>query len=113
MEEPGRNLHALQSEATLTLQEPYFLAHPTTLEGIRCYSDASITPDNFSTNHTTPGLGVFIVNTTFQPPQTIYIKATLHAAASVLMAEAAALALAAVVADKLGFQQVHFLSDSQ
>jgi ribonuclease HI len=29
------------------------------------------------------------------------------------MAEAAALALAALVTDKLGFQQVHFLSDSQ
>jgi ribonuclease HI len=43
----------------------------------------------------------------------IYIKATLDATASVLMAEAAALALAAIITDRFGLQQVDFLSDSQ
>lgn len=60
----------------------------------------------------TAGLGVFIVNTHFRPVQTIYVKATLNAATSVLMAEAAALAMAALITHKLGLQ-VNFLSDNQ
>ena len=34
-------------------------------------------------------------------------------ATSVLMAEAAAIALAAIVTDRLNLQQIHFLSDNQ
>jgi hypothetical protein len=56
---------------------------------------------------------MFIVNTNSQPVQTIYVKATLSEATSVLMAEAAALALAALITDKLGLRQVTFLSDNQ
>lgn len=101
------------TQHVVSLQDPYFAPSPNSLEGIRCYTDASRPPDNFSTHHTTAGIGIFIINTSIQPSQYIYIKATLNATASVLMAEAAALALAALVTDKLGFQQVHFLSDSQ
>lgn len=94
----------MQSQAVRSLQDPYFVACPTSLDGIRCYSDASIPPDNLSTNNATAGLGVFIVNTNSQPQQSIYIKATLCTTSSVLMAEAAALAFAALVTNKLGFQ---------
>jgi ribonuclease HI len=75
--------------------------------------DASLSHDTLPTNIRTAGLGVFIVNTLLQPAQTIYVKATFLAATSVLMAEVAALALAAVITEKLGLQQVTFLSDNQ
>jgi hypothetical protein len=55
-----------------------------------------------STNIRNAGLGVLIVNTNFQPVQTIYVKVTLSAIISVLMAEAATLALTAIITDKLG-----------
>jgi ribonuclease HI len=93
--------------------DPHLLTFPTLLEGVRCYTDASIPPDNLSTNLRNAGLGVFIINTNLDPVQMIYIKATLSDAASVLLAEAAALALAAIITNKLDFQQVTFLSDSQ
>lgn len=48
-----------------------------------------------------------------QQVQTIYVKATMSAASSVLMAEAAALALAAIITEKIGLQRVNFLSDNQ
>jgi len=51
------------------------------------------------------GLGVFIVNTQPGASSTIYIKASLRDCSSVLMAEAAALAL--------GVHQPFFLSDNQ
>jgi hypothetical protein len=55
---------------------------------------------------------MFIVNTNSQPVQTIYVKATLSEATSVFMAEAATLALVALITDKLGLRQVTFLSDN-
>lgn len=45
--------------------------------------------------------------------QMIYIKARMEFAISVFMAEAAALALSALVTDALGFQQVNFFCDNQ
>jgi ribonuclease HI len=59
------------------------------------------------------GIGVFIINTCLQPPQQVYIKAMLKDTASVLMAEAAALALAALVTHHLQLNNVTFLSDNQ
>jgi ribonuclease HI len=47
-----------------------------------------------------------------QTPNTIYIKAILKDASTVIMAEAAALALAAFIATKMEFTQVSFLTDS-
>jgi ribonuclease HI len=72
-----------------------------------------LTPDTLNTNITNAGLGVFIVNAISEPPQTLYFKAALDATTSVLMAEVAALALAAIITNKLGLQQVTFLSDNQ
>jgi len=59
------------------------------------------------------GIGVFIINMQVQPPQHIYIKATMLESTSVLMAEAAALALAATVTPHLHLKHTYFLSDCQ
>jgi len=59
------------------------------------------------------GIGVFIINTQVHPPQHIYIKAVMAASYSVLMAEAAALALAADISKRLNLQHMNFLSDNQ
>jgi ribonuclease HI len=86
---------------------------PGLLPGVRCYTDASLTPDLQSLQPRLAGIGLFIINTQVQPTQTIYIKAKMMGATSVLMAEAAAIALAAIVTDRLNLQQIHFLSDNQ
>lgn len=62
---------------------------------------------------TDAGIGVLIVNPQVQPTQTIYIKAKLTGSSSVLMAEAAALALAAAVTDCMNLDNITFLSDSE
>jgi len=59
------------------------------------------------------GLGVFFVNPQVQPTQTVYIRARVSGVHSVLMAEAAALALAATISDLLNFNNTTFLSDCQ
>jgi len=47
------------------------------------------------------------------PPEQIYIKATMSDSSSVIMAEAAALALAAAVTETLNVHHINFLSDNQ
>jgi hypothetical protein len=59
------------------------------------------------------GIGVFIINNQLQPPQQVYIKAMMRDTASVLMAEAVALALAASVTQHLQLTNINFLSDNQ
>jgi len=86
---------------------------PTSLPGVRCYTDASTSPDLASNLSRDAGIGIFIVNNQVHPVQTIYIKAAMKETSSVLMAEAAALALAATVAKHLHLRQVSFLSDNQ
>ena len=71
------------------------------LPGTRCYTDASTAPDSALQVPRKAGLGVFIVNNQPQTTATIYIKAVLNTSTSVLMAEAAALALAAEIACSL------------
>ena len=84
---------------------------PALLPGVRCYADASLTPDHALPPPRTAGLGVFLVNTQVQPVQTINIRAIMSGAHSVIMAEAAALVLAATVNDLLNFNSTTFLSD--
>ena len=86
---------------------------PAFLPGICCYIDVSTSPDLPSNLSTDSGIGIFIVNNQVHPVQTIYIKAAMKETSSVLMAEAAALALAATVAKHLDLHQVSFLSDNQ
>ena len=86
--------------------------HDPLLQGIRCYADASTLPDHPSIPSRKAGIGVFIINNQMQPPQTIYIKALMTGSNSVLMAQAAALALATTVIDRLNFNIVNFLFHS-
>jgi fatty acid-binding protein DegV len=58
-------------------------------------------------------MGLFVINTQVQPAQTIYIKARMTGATSVLMAEAAAMTLAAIITHCLNLQPIIFLSDNQ
>jgi hypothetical protein len=58
-------------------------------------------------------LGIFIINFQAQPTQTIYIKAQLSGCSSVLMAEAASLALVASITQALNINSCNYLSDCQ
>jgi ribonuclease HI len=103
---------------TLSMQQVprinrYRVTVPALLQGHMCYVDASTTPDQPNQQPSLAGLGVFILNLQEQPTQAMYIKAKLHACTSVIMAEAAALALASVIIDKLNITGVNFLSDSE
>jgi hypothetical protein len=89
------------------LQDTYLL------QGIRCYTNASTTHDNTSILPRNAGLGLFIINTQVQPAQTFYIKAKMTEATSVLMAEATAMALAAIITHRLNMQPIIFLSDNE
>jgi ribonuclease HI len=91
----------------------YTVHMPALLPGVRCYVDASTLPDNPTMSNRKAGLGILFVNTQVQPAQTIFIKAQFTASQSVLMAEAAALAIAATLNDSLHFDSTTFLSDSQ
>lgn len=95
-----------QMRHSLTIQVPALLP------GIRCFVDASTTPDTSSQSPRKVGIGILFVNTQVQLVQTIYIKAIIQGACSVVMAEAAALAMAAMTANLLYFSNVCFLSDS-
>lgn len=89
---PGNQLHMTNRYTTHT---------PAMLQDIQCYADASTPLDQASMTNRLAGIGVFIVNTQMQPTQTVYIKAKLTNSSSVIMAEAAALALAAAVANSI------------
>jgi hypothetical protein len=85
---------------------------PALLQGSRCYTDASTMPDQVQSTPRKAGIGIFIINTQVQLVQHIYIKAAMIDSVSVLMAEVAALALAAVITDRLQLHHTNFLSDN-
>ena len=90
-----------------TQMDRYTIQMLASLPGVRCYVDASTALDHPSQQPRLAGLGIFFVNTQVQPAQTIYIKAHMPATQSVIMAEAAALALAALVNNRLGLTTQH------
>jgi hypothetical protein len=94
------------------LVDRYLVRLSGLLQGVRCYTDASTSLDFPSLPPRNAGLGLFIVNTQVHPAQTIFVKAILTGAISVLMAEAAAMALAAIVTDCLNMQEIIFLSNN-
>jgi hypothetical protein len=111
---PMQAAAALQVTCTHSQQvDRYTIQVPALLPGVRCYVDASTAPDQPSLPPRKASLGILFVNTQVQPAQTIYIKAQVTGIHSVLMAEAAALALAARVNDSFNFYNTIFLSDSQ
>ena len=96
---------------SVTLVDRLTVHLPELLQGVRCYTDASITPDlpSFPPRARAAGIGLFIINTQVNPAQTIYIKAKMTRATSMLMAEVAAISLAAIVTDRLHLQQINSL----
>jgi len=103
---PTNNATPLQTNSFRTTQ-------PALIEGIRCYTDASTSPDQATHSFRPAGLGIFFLIPQEQAARSIFMKATVADVHSVFMAEAAALALAATIAQALHFPNVTFLSDSQ
>lgn len=91
----------------------YCTSNPAMLQGPRWYVDSSTPPEDLSPQPRTAGLGIFIINFQAQPTQTIYIKAQLSGCSSVLMAEAASLALVASITQALNINSCNYLSDCQ
>jgi hypothetical protein len=96
---PGMSL-ATQQEHMMNSHEITVLA---LLNGTRCYVNASTEPDQQTSQPISAGLGVFILNFQEQLPQAI----------SVIMAEAASLALASAVCHNLNLSGVNFFSDCE
>lgn len=94
-------------------QNGHHVNAPHLLHGHRCYVDASTSPDQHSQIPRTARLGIFFLLMQEQATETIYIKAKLHACTSVLMAEAAALALASAIARKFQIEGINYLSDCE
>jgi ribonuclease HI len=110
----GLNQGRLHGEPVPTVPVDIFLVPiPTALHGTRCYIDASTQPDQQVPVPRDAGIGIFIVDTQSQPSHSIFIKAAMKDASSVLMAEAAALALAIKFIKALSLQHVTVLSDNQ
>lgn len=120
----GTNPTTSQENIYCTATADRFLVpFPTLLQGTRCYVDASTQPDLAISTPRDAGLGIFIVNTQVHPTQSIFIRAAMKDSSSVLMAEEAALTLAATVLEALHMfpstilsdnqQLVHFLNGSQ
>jgi hypothetical protein len=110
---PAPTLPGLASPTigTPSQMDRYMVLMSTLLPGIRCFVDASTQPDQ-TTNHVSlAGIGILIVNTQVHPMQTTYIKAAMTATHSVITAEAAAMALAAMILNRLRLSNVSFLSD--
>ena len=92
------NHHIHSTNAGIQVQH---IQNPQMLQGITCYVDASTEPETLAHNIRPAGLGIFIVNMQAQPESRIHIKAVLNDTFSVIMAEAAAVALAAKILDAM------------
>jgi len=112
---PGNTHSSIRTQTnmdTYQASRPYTIQLPALLPGPRCYTNASTLIDHTSRQPMRAGLGVFIINTEMHPPQNIYIKGVLSDSSSVLMAEAAALALVAAVISRLQLQTQTFTSSA-
>jgi hypothetical protein len=86
----------------------------SSFKGTRCYSDTSKSPDLHGNNTVREaGIDIFIINTDIQLAVSMFLKATMQVFSSVLMVEAAALALAATLLNRMSFHNVHLFSDNQ
>ena len=117
-EQPEAQPPSTKPGMTLPLQQVprmhrYEITASALLQGPRCYVDASTALDQPHLQPRFAGLGVFILNLQEQPAQAIYIKAKHVACTSVLMAEAASLALASAIIDRLNLTRVSYLSDCE
>ena len=104
---------SIYTEGQLPQTNSFRITQPALIEGIRCYIDASTSPDQPTQSYRPAGIGIFFLVPQEQAARSIFMKATVADVHSVFMAEAAALALAATIAQALHFPNVTFLSDSQ
>lgn len=101
-----------RSARTLGLSSDQNLCRfPMLLIGARCYTDASTAPDTLQPSSRKAGLGIFILDSSRNLK--LYIKAQINNITSVIMAEAAAMALAALVSTMLQIEEISYLTDSQ
>lgn len=91
----------------------YLVSIPARLPGPRCFSDASLRPDQTTATERTAGIGILLTITGISPTHFIYIQAKISQVTSVLMAEAAGLALGAELVKRLLLKSMSYLSDSQ
>jgi hypothetical protein len=86
---------------------------PAMLEGLKVYTDASITPDQNVIANRNAGLEIFLIIS--NPHQNIngYIKVSLVSVSSMFTAEATTLAFAGLIVNKLGIPASTFLTDNQ
>jgi hypothetical protein len=96
-----------------SMENRLFVTSPSTMQGLRCYTDASTTPDLLSNGIRPAGIGIFITNTQIQPPLFIYLKAAMNDTPSVFVAEAATLAFGATLLNFMQLNPVNFLTDNQ
>jgi hypothetical protein len=106
-------LDLIEQHPNQHVQDQYLVLFPSHLQGTRCYSNASLPLDQLGVDHRQAGLGVFIVNIDVSPPISIFINASMQRASSVLVAESAALALAASILTTIQTRDAHLLVDSQ
>ena len=78
---------------------------------VRCYTDASIDPDVSQNSPKTAGLGIFLQDQAKNC--NYYVKLRMDNITSVVMSEAAGLAIAATITSRLGFQNISFYTDNQ
>jgi len=77
---------------------------PALLPGPICFTDASIAPNQGTSQQRAASLGVLITNTQPNETQTITIQGNIGKMSSVIMAEAVAMALAARITRALNLQ---------
>jgi ribonuclease HI len=111
----GKTTQTAQQQQFIQQGRPpdYRITIPALLPGPRCLTDASIATDQTTAPHRAAGLGVLIINTQTNQTQTITIQDSIDTVSSVIMAEAAAMALAARIARALGLKQANYLTDNQ
>jgi ribonuclease HI len=95
------------------MENRFFVASPSSMEGFNCYTDASTTPDHMSNGITSAGLGIYILNSQIQPSVTVTFKAVLRDSQSVFVAEAAALAFATSLLHFMQMDHVNYFTDNQ
>jgi ribonuclease HI len=83
------------------------------MHGLKCYTDASTTPDLLSNGIRPAGIGIFVTNTQIQSPLIISLKDVMNDTPSVFVAEAAALAFATSLLHIMQLNPVNFLTDNQ
>jgi hypothetical protein len=83
------------------------------MHGLRCYTDASTTPDPLSNRIRPAGIDIFITNTQLQSPLFISLKVVMNRTPSVFVAEAAALAFGTSLLHFMQLNPVNFLTDNQ